>query len=61
MVRTSEGYVGLVPATTQPGDYVWLFEGGTVPFILRMEGAMLRLVGGAYIHGIMERGSIRCE
>ena len=54
MARTSEGYIGLVPATTRPGDCVWLLEGGTVPFILRREGTTLRLVGEAYIHGIMK-------
>ena len=53
MVRTSKGYIGLVPSTTQPGDCVWLLEGGNVPFILREEGRDMRLVGEAYVHGIM--------
>ncbi len=53
MARTSQGYIGLVPATAELGDCVWLLEGGNVPFILRKEGRALRLVGEAYIHGIM--------
>ena len=54
MARTSEGYIGLVPAKTRPGDYVWLLKGGNVPFVIREESGIKRLVGGAYIHGIMK-------
>ena len=54
MARTSEGYIGLVPAKTQPGDYVWLLKGGSVPFVIRDEIGTKRLIGGAYIHGIMK-------
>ena len=53
MARTSKGYIGLVPATAQQGDCVWLLEGGNVPFILREDGRTTRLVGEAYFHGIM--------
>ena len=54
MARTSEGYIGLVPAKTQPGDCVWLLKGGNVPFVIRDESGTKRLVGEAYIHGIMK-------
>ena len=54
MARTSKGYIGLVPIKTKPGDYVWLFKGGSVPFIVREENGTMRLVGEAYIHGIMK-------
>lgn len=54
MARTSEGYIGLVPARTQPGDCVWLLKGGNVPFVVRDESGTKRLVGEAYIHGIMK-------
>lgn len=54
MARTSKGYIGLVPATTQPGDCVYLLKGGHVPFILREKGGVVRLIGEAYIHGIMK-------
>lgn len=53
MARISEGYIRLVPATTQPGDCLWLLEGGNAPFILREEGKAMQLVGKAYINGIM--------
>lgn len=54
MARTSDGYIGLVPAKTKVGDCVWLFKGGSVPFIVREENGTMRLIGEAYIHGIMK-------
>lgn len=54
MARISEGYIGLVPARTQPGECVWLLKGGNVPFVVRDENGTKRLVGEAYIHGIMK-------
>lgn len=53
MARTSQGYIGLVPATTKLGDCVWLLKGGNVPFILREDGKAKRMIGEAYVHGIM--------
>lgn len=53
MARTSQGYIGLVSATTQPGDSVWLLKGGSVPFILRENGTTKSMIREAYIHGIM--------
>lgn len=52
---TSNGYVGFVPESARPDDLVFLPSGGKVPLILRAgEGTFsLRLVGDAYVHGIM--------
>ena len=64
MARTSKGYIGLVPATSRPGDCVWLFEGGNVPFVLREDGKSTRLIGDAYVHGVMRGEAFdksRCE
>ncbi|OWP05700.1 hypothetical protein B2J93_1749 [Marssonina coronariae] len=59
---TSSGLVGLVPMNTQVGDTICLFNGGAMPFIIRpsseMEGAF-RLIGGCYIHGMMEGEALR--
>ena len=52
--KTLDGYIGLVPAKTRIGDFVWLFKGGSVPFIVREDKGTMRLVGEAYIHGIMK-------
>jgi hypothetical protein len=60
--RTSLGYVGLVPSSTQKGDRVGLFKGGVVPLVLRNskpttetdEDSEYLLVGECYIHGITQ-------
>ncbi|KAL6705440.1 hypothetical protein ACN47E_006705 [Coniothyrium glycines] len=59
---TKEGYLGIGPPHTQPGDWVWIFHGGQVPFIMRKHHKMvaddgvhwLSLVGDCYLHGIMD-------
>ncbi|KAI0552265.1 heterokaryon incompatibility protein-domain-containing protein [Xylaria curta] len=53
LLVTKRGYLGLGPAC-QVGDYVCILRGGEVPFILRPTNGHFRLVGDAYIHGIME-------
>jgi hypothetical protein len=59
---TKKGYLGMGPPTTSPGDQVWVFYDGNVPFVMR-EGDTdnvqkgrhkLHLVGDAYVHGIMD-------
>jgi hypothetical protein len=57
---TKSGYIGIVPPDTSPGDRVWVFKGGNVPFVMRDAGAegkdqpQLTLVGDAYVHEIMD-------
>ncbi|KAI1748758.1 heterokaryon incompatibility protein-domain-containing protein [Xylaria castorea] len=53
LLLTKRGYLGLGPAC-QVGDHVCILRGGEVPFILRPINGHFRLVGDAYIHGIME-------
>lgn len=54
---TKNGYAGIVPGATQPGDRVFLPYGAKVPFIIRplagQPSAHHELVGECYIHGIM--------
>jgi len=51
------GYVGMVPLDVEVGDSVYIFVGGSLPFILRpkkdVEGKY-QVVGGCYIHGVMK-------
>ncbi|KAF8862839.1 HET-domain-containing protein [Acephala macrosclerotiorum] len=54
IVVTSMGYVGRAHMHSCVGDLVCLLEGGTVPVILRPFEGGYRLVGEAYIHGIMK-------
>jgi Heterokaryon incompatibility protein (HET) len=53
MMKTQKGFVGLVAGEAMAGDSVVLFQGGQVPLILRWMGTHWKLVGDAYVHGIM--------
>lgn len=53
MFRTGTGRLGLGPAACREGDRVALFRGGNMPLVLRADGGSWRLVGAAYVHGIM--------
>ncbi|KAK3392294.1 heterokaryon incompatibility protein [Sordaria brevicollis] len=55
---TRNGYLGMAPGHSQPGDKVVVFHGDTVPYVVRPvpqrgEGMYL-LVGEAYCDGIMD-------
>ncbi|EPE33782.1 hypothetical protein GLAREA_06795 [Glarea lozoyensis ATCC 20868] len=53
---SDEGWLGLAPMNSVPGDRIALLEGGRVPFILRPTGNenQFEMVGDAYVHGIMD-------
>ena len=53
MAWTEKGYLGIVPAETEVGDFVVLLNGGRMPFILRPQEDAWRLLGPSYVHGIM--------
>ena len=50
---TSNGYIGVGPPCTTVGDRACVLEGGIVPFLLRPGESGYKLVGEAYIHGVM--------
>lgn len=50
---TANGMVGLGPANLQPGDMVAIIFGCSLPLVLRETYQQFRLVGPAYVHGIM--------
>ena len=54
-VKTEMGYMGLVSGDVQTGDEIWLLKGSKVPIVLRAcsNGKDWRLVGDAYVHGVM--------
>lgn len=47
------GRIGILQNGTMVGDVVTAFEGADRLFVLRPEGSRYRLVGGAYIDGLM--------
>lgn len=66
--RTTENLIGLFPAKmltsptkvpTEVGDAIVLLRGGSRPFVLRQKGQKWRLIGDAYIHGIMFGAAFR--
>lgn len=60
---TDNGYVGISPPYIQEGDCVCIFPGGRIPYILRpqLESDTFRLVGGAYVHGVMNGEYLQTE
>ncbi|KAE8441271.1 hypothetical protein EG329_005572 [Mollisiaceae sp. DMI_Dod_QoI] len=64
VVRTKSGYLGLASRATEAGDLVVLCKGSSVPLIFRRskEGEdLFRLVGDAYVHGIMKAEVFQSE
>ncbi|MCJ1245757.1 hypothetical protein MMC30_002961 [Trapelia coarctata] len=47
-------YIGLCPCGTAVGDPICIIFGSEVPLVLRPKGDEYLLVGGAYVHGIMD-------
>ncbi|KAL2193330.1 heterokaryon incompatibility protein-domain-containing protein [Corynascus similis CBS 632.67] len=55
MGKSAHGRVCFLPGAAKEGDAIALLEGGRVPFVLRSAGeGKWRLIGEAYVHGIME-------
>lgn len=56
-ILSKQGFVGLAPATAEPGDVIVLLFGGSTPFILRPrasdQGGYF-VIGESYVYGIMD-------
>ncbi len=52
---TKEGYAGMGPASTMPGDHVVALHGGKTAYVLRKskKGETFSFVGESYLHGFM--------
>ncbi|GJC78438.1 heterokaryon incompatibility protein 6, OR allele [Colletotrichum liriopes] len=56
VLAKGERYVGMVPDGCEAGDEIWVMKGCNAPFVLRKSAereGMRRIVGAAYVHGIM--------
>ncbi|KAF4629775.1 hypothetical protein G7Y89_g8367 [Cudoniella acicularis] len=51
---SSMGYLGLVPAQSKKGDVICIVEGANSPFVFRSCGELYKLVGEAFVYGIMD-------
>jgi Heterokaryon incompatibility protein (HET) len=59
---TDRGYLGQVPHSARIGDKVCIFLGSNVPHVIRpVDGGFFRLLGTAYIHGIMQGEAMEAE
>ena len=59
---TKFGSLASVPHKSKPGDRICIFKGGRVPFVVRDIGNGYRqLVGGCYVHGMMDGQAMRRE
>jgi hypothetical protein len=63
MIRTEgKKYLGLVSGDVRRGDEVWLLEGSKIPLVIRRQREGYgRLIGDAYIHGIMYGEAFRID
>ncbi|KAF2685248.1 hypothetical protein K458DRAFT_450180 [Lentithecium fluviatile CBS 122367] len=51
---TERGHVGCGPQDIREGDGVWIVAGCPSPLVLRRDGEAWRVVGEAYVHGVMD-------
>ncbi|MCJ1383365.1 hypothetical protein MMC17_006478 [Xylographa soralifera] len=51
---SQDGYMGLYPQDTQPGDKIFILLGSAMPAVLRPIEGGYKLIGLAYIHGLMD-------
>lgn len=57
---TSSGNIGLGPLQLQEGDYVAIFLGFQVPFVIReLENGAYQLIGKAYVHNFMDGEALK--
>lgn len=54
LFSTQQGMLGLGPRVLKGGDVCCILFGAPVPFILRPVGHQYKLVGEAYVHGVMK-------
>ena len=50
---TRRGYMGRVPLSSQPGDFIIVLYGGRLPFTVRKTDGKYLLMGASYLEGFM--------
>lgn len=50
---TKLGLMGWFPVLAKPGDFIGLFGGCRIPYALRAVEGGMKLIGDAYVHGVM--------
>ncbi|KAH7127969.1 heterokaryon incompatibility protein-domain-containing protein [Dactylonectria estremocensis] len=52
-LATRNGWIGIGPINTAPGDVICVIAGADVPFVLRPTAGSFRLVGECFVQGLM--------
>jgi hypothetical protein len=47
-------FMGIGPPALREGDYICIVLGAKVPFVLRKDSEFFRIIGPAYVDGIMD-------
>lgn len=53
LITTTNGYIGLAPSGVKRGDRVCVFLGCRTPLVLHPVNDQFRVIGDAYLHGMM--------
>jgi len=54
-ITTTNGFIGLAPAATEPGDDIVLFFGGRTPYVIRrLQSGGYRFIGSCFLLGVMQ-------
>jgi hypothetical protein len=51
---TCNGWLAMGPRCLKKGDFVTVVTGADVPYLIRLDRGHFRLVGEAYVHGVMD-------
>ncbi|KAI1099121.1 hypothetical protein F4804DRAFT_322811 [Jackrogersella minutella] len=52
---TDSGLMGWVPRRAEVGDRICVIPGARLPYVIRQSGDYWKMIGHAYIHGLMEK------
>ena len=58
---TRRGYMGWVPLSSQPGDFIIVLYGGPMPLTVRETNGNYVLLGASYLEGFMNGEALRLE
>jgi Heterokaryon incompatibility protein (HET) len=56
---SNDGYIGFVPKETEMGDFICVFLGVNVPFVIRRKGRRYSLIGECFVYGYMQGEAMR--
>lgn len=61
LARSRMGYIGAIPMTASAGDWICMFQGSPLLFVVRPKGPDFSFLGHAYVHGLMNGEVLQAE